>query len=583
MKPLFFSALDWPQILSFCIIAVCVLLIVGFILAAVLKNKDENYLIRKLPSTLSVTLDLKNNKASIFSKKRILGVSYYSIDEYLKFFQGSSKELVQNLIGKIKTNVVDNIPKTLEVNCLHNSTNKKVYFSVIYINSINVESEIVHLTQYFYDSIPCLVGIDLKRENKIRATYNVPLNVVKTRLVTSGTKGASIMFHNKISVSFKNQDISTFVYYALINILSKHLDHNRILYKNKNGDLIFTDFKVSKKHKIFKLVNTIKKEFDRFIEMNGIYNRIKLSMGIAEHKYYPKDYQKIMKSLNQATVEAVNKNRDFVFYENQVREEFYFDQSYRTEVQSIVLNHSVKYNFQPIVQVSNCDIVGFFSKITPISTIFNKINEVKDYAYKLNYNKELFSELSNHLLSKFVNEAGSLKDNTYLFYSLKFHELQYANSLLGYVLASKKANLVLVFNETDVLKSLDRNQDYLAPFRKLISKGYRLSLDVTLKTLELPDEFYSLFDYFQFDVKFFDENFDDVAHSSLTIKRSIEKVLKYRKKVIVSSVNSWNDVELRIQENLKYLAGDVISPFNEMIVPINKKVFDKIKKIKKRG
>ena len=38
-----------------------------------------------------------------------------------------------------------------------------------------------------------------------------------------------------------------------------------------------------------------------------------------------------------------------------------------------------------------------------------------------------------------------------------------------------------------------------------------------------------------------------------------------------------------VKENLKYLAGDVISPFNEMIVPINKKVFDKIKKIKKRG
>ena len=42
-------------------------------------------------------------------------------------------------------------------------------------------------------------------------------------------------------------------------------------------------------------------------------------------------------------------------------------------------------------------------------------------------------------------------------------------------------------------------------------------------------------------------------------------------------------MELRIQENLRYLAGDVISPFSEMILPINKKVTDRIKKIKKRG
>ena len=42
-------------------------------------------------------------------------------------------------------------------------------------------------------------------------------------------------------------------------------------------------------------------------------------------------------------------------------------------------------------------------------------------------------------------------------------------------------------------------------------------------------------------------------------------------------------MELRIQENLKYLAGDYISPFNDMILPLNKKIIDKIKKIKKRG
>ena len=33
-----------------------------------------------------------------------------------------------------------------------------------------------------------------------------------------------------------------------------------------------------------------------------------------------------------------------------------------------------------------------------------------------------------------------------------------------------------------------------------------------------------LFDYFLFDIKFFDENFDDISHSSLTLKRSIEKI-----------------------------------------------------------
>ena len=138
-------------------------------------------------------------------------------------------------------------------------------------------------------------------------------------------------------------------------------------------------------------------------------------------------------------------------------------------------------------------------------------------------------------------------------------------------------------SEPDVKLRADLNAKLDEVIAKLHSKGYKLSLNVTLKTLELPDEMYALFDYFQFDVTFFDQNFDDISHSSLTMKRSIEKVLKYHKKVIVSSVETWNDVELRVQENLKLLSGSVISPYSEMILPINKKVIEKIKKIKKRG
>ena len=84
--------------------------------------------------------------------------------------------------------------------------------------------------------------------------------------------------------------------------------------------------------------------------------------------------------------------------ENQTREEYYFDQSYRSEVTNIVQHHSLKYYFMPIVSTNKCQIRGYFSKVMPISTVFSEINEVKDYAYKLSNEKELFSEISKHLL-----------------------------------------------------------------------------------------------------------------------------------------------------------------------------------------
>lgn len=583
MQNLFLSAPHWAETLIYCIIGVCGAIVICLILAVALRNKDENYKVDKSPSTLSITINLNSLEVSIFSKKKIAGVTTLSLEAYLRYFTNESKEKIDELLEKVKLNVSDDYSKIIEVNAKHIKRNKRYYFSVFYVNSINFKEGIVHATQYFYDVIPVIDGSDLKKENKIRSMFNVPENIIKNRFINSGPKGAAILFHYDISTSYKSEDISVLIFYSLINILSKYVNQNRILIKDKSNDLILYDFKVAQRHKVYKLVNEIRKQFTKVVEMNGAHNRIKFTIAIAEHKFYPRDYHKVMKALYQASIEAITKNRDFYFYENQIREEYYFDQSYRNEVQSIIEDHSMKYYFMPIISVSNYETIGYLSKIVPISSIFNDINEVKDYAYKLSLSKELFSENSKHLISKFVNEAGSSKDDKYLFYSLKHHEINYANLLLGYVLSSKRANLVLVFNETDLLKNMDKNVDFAEPFRKLISKGYKLCLDVTLKTLELPDEIYSLFDYFKFDVEFFDKNFDDISHSSLTMKRSIEKILKYRKKVIVSSVNTWNDIELRVQENLKYLSGDVISPYSEMILPINKKVLDKVKKIKKRG
>ena len=585
MKNVFYNAkiLNWPEILIYSILGVCFVLVIIFIIAAVVRGKDEEYVVDKSPSTLSLTIDTKDKTVVIFNKKKMTGIKNMSIDDYLEYFSKNSKSKIEELFEKVRTNVTDDINRIIETNAYHIKRNKKQYFSVIYITSINSESGIIHATQYFYDSIPAIDGVDLKHENKIRTMFNVPENIVKNRFVNAGTKGATMLFHYNITTLYKNEDISALIYYGLINIISKHVNQNRVFVIDKGTDLILFDFKVYQRHKVYKLVSEIKKQFNKIIEMNAVTNRVKFSIAIAEHKFYPRDYNKIIKAVRQTSIEATAKNRDFLFYDNSVREEYYFDQSYRSEVQMIIQNHSMKYYFMPIIGVNHCDIIGYFSKIVPISTIFNDINEVKNYSYKLSLAKQLFSENSKHLLSKFVNESSNLKTEKYLFYNLKYHEIIFANTLLGYVLNQKRANLVLVFNESDLLKNIDRNEDFTEPFRKLISKGYLLSLEITLKTLELPDELYSLFNYFQFDVEFFDKNFDDISHSSLTLKRSIEKILKYHKKVIVSSVNTWNDVELRIQENLKFLAGDAISPYSEMILPINKKVIDKIKKIKKRG
>ena len=301
MKNIFLIAFNWPEILIYTVIGVCGLLAISMFLAAFIKFKKEDFKVDKSPSTLSVTINLHDNMVSVFSKKKLNGVKNLSIDEYLEFFSKNSKEKIKEFLDKIKMNVTDEFLRILELNAYSiTRNNKKLYFSVFYITSVNLQEGIVHGTQYFYDTIPVLDEIDLKRENKIRSMFNVSENIIKNRFINSGTKGASMMFNYKIITSYKNEDISALIFYSLINVISKYVNQNRILVKSKKDNLILHDFKAYQRHKIFKLISLIKKQFIKFVEMNGANSRIKFSISVVEHKFYPRDYHKVMKALNQA-------------------------------------------------------------------------------------------------------------------------------------------------------------------------------------------------------------------------------------------------------------------------------------------
>lgn len=577
--------MEWSQIIVIVLVsifgAIFLVAIATLIVSFFLKDDFS----KRSPSTLAITVDLNNDRVLVFSKKNLLGIQKHTIESYLKLFDKNSRKKLEDLFEIIRQDVSNEYDDIVETNCHHNTRKKRRFYSVFYINSINREKGIIHATQYFYENIPAITSGDLKKENKIRATFNVSENIIKSRFINSkGSKGASIQMRYEVSSSLKNEDISQSIFFGLVNIVCKYINSNRILIKTHGTDLVIHDFKVNKRTVVYKLVTEIKKEFIRILEMNNVLNRVSFHIGIAEHKFYPRDYNKINKVLHQTINDAVIKNREIIFYDNQVREEYYFDQSYKSEVATIIENHSMKYNFAPIISASSrCEVIGYFSKPVPISSVFSDINELKEYAYKLNFCRELFSEITKHLLSKFSNESTNIKGDCHLFYSLNSHEIGYANSLLSFIIASKKVNLALVFNEMDLLKNLNKNTDFTNNFRKLTFKGYKIGLEISLKTLEFPDEFYSLFDYFIFDAEYFEKNFDDVSHSSLNMKRAIEKILKFKKKVIVKSVNTANDLELRILENLKLISGDAIAPFSEMVLPVDKKVYDKIQKIKKKG
>lgn len=576
----------FSKISNFVLLAVIGTLIIIFLIYLIFTFFQKKLINEKKTKNLnnkSITIDYANKLVTIFDKKHLYKAETITYDDYLNLFDSNSRKNVDDFINKHIENTLNNIETKIEVDSLLNSQKSKYYFSILEINNVNYQKELIHLSQYFFENIPLVFYLDLKKKEKVNSSFEVTDNVLNSRFINSKHyKGVSLMFNISLINFINRSNINTFAYYSIRNILSKYVKSGRIFVTADENSFVLHDFKITKHITTLKLISKIRKEFLQFIEMNSIEDRVRLNIGVVEHKYFPNDFSKTMKALKQITNEAIVKSRAYLFYDNQNRTEFYFDQSYKTEVESIINNHSLRYYFSPIINTSNYSIIGYFSTIVPVSSVFTEINEVKNYAYKLLIDKELFSEISKHLVSKFMNENQDDKE-IYLFYDLKFNELSFANSLLGYISGFKRVNSVLTFNESDLLKNLNVDQKYIDIFKKLASKGYKLGLNVSFKNLELPDELYSMFDYFVYDSIYFEENFEDISHSSLFLKKSIEKVLKFKKKVIIKSVNNWSDVELRIQENLKLLSGDAILPSSEMIMPISKKTIEKIKRIKKKG
>ena len=275
--------------------------------------------------------------------------------------------------------------------------------------------------------------------------------------------------------------------------------------------------------------------------------------------------------------EAKNKESELVFYDPQAKSEFFFDQSYKAAIESIIKNHSFKFKFQPVINKDSLKEIAYFGKVYPISNLFSDIGEVKQYAYRLGLIKKLFSEILKYMCSKFYNEKNVDTSNVYLLYSVKPFELECCNSLLGYIQNVRYIQLVLVFDEVEVAKTLS-DKSIIEEYKKLANKGYLLGLDIKDKNLILPDEVYALFKIYIYDTNYYNKNFADVSNSSLALVKAIEKLLKYKRVMILYNIKTTSELELRLKEGMKHLSGDIIGEENEMVLPISKKSINRVKK-----
>lgn len=520
--------------------------------------------------------DYKSQYVYYFDKRKLGGVKKIRVESFIKSFDEHSQNIVEDFLSQAVENIKD-INKVVCVDIKNVGSKKLHCFCLLEIYAVNRKKNMIHMREMLFKNLPLVNTDDNKHINSVNYSFKSTNKEIESYFLNNKPfRGVSYIFQFKIDYLINDTNIDIFVFYSFKDIIAKYCK-KRVLVDFSNNSFILHDFKVVKHIEALRLLNNIFNDFDLFIELNNLRNKVTYKAGVVEHKYFPKDFSKVIKTLRQTLNEAITKQKKYLFYDTNISNSFYFDQSYKNEIESIIKLHSLKFSFQPVLDINDLSVFGYLSYVRATSKVFSDINEVKQYAYNLGLSKRLFSEILKYLCSKFNNEKSLDTSNLLLFYELKFFELDCCNSLLGYIQNAKNVQLVLVFNEDDILRNLD-SKTIIDEFRKISNKSYILGLNITERTLELPDELYNLFSYFIFDSVYFEKTFQDISHSSISLIKAIEKVLKFKKTIILKSVNTLSELEVRVKEGLNYISGDSIGEISDMILPVNKRILNKIKK-----
>lgn len=522
--------------------------------------------------------DYKKQRITYFNKKDMNGVKMIDFDSYLRLFDEKCVVLVKEFLDDVINNKKD-FNKTIICDCKRSFQENYYTFCVIEIFQVNREKNLIHMQHYFFSNLPLIHISDTKKINKIKYSFNSSDEDINGYFLNAKNsyKGASIAFEFSTEYLLNDYNYQNYIFYYFKNILATYIK-KRVLVALSNNSFVLHDFSISTNIGARRLASKILKDLKTFLELNLLDSKAKVYCAVVEHKYIRKDeYNKVVKILKETLNDAKNKESELVFYDPQAKSEFFFDQSYKAAIESIIKNHSLKFKFQPVINKDSLKEIAYFGKVYPISNLFSDIGEVKQYAYRLGLIKKLFSEILKYMCSKFYNEKNVDTSNVYLLYSVKPFELECCNSLLGYIQNVRYIQLVLVFDEVEVAKTLS-DKSIIEEYKKLANKGYLLGLDIKDKNLILPDEVYALFKIYIYDTNYYNKNFADVSNSSLALVKAIEKLLKYKRVMILYNIKTTSELELRLKEGMKHLSGDIIGEENEMVLPISKKSINRVKK-----
>ena len=549
-----------------------IFLAVTYFLSASSELKDlKKYKDGSLTTRVYV-IDVKKNVVTYFNKNDIRHKRKIDMNGFYQRFN-------TNDVAKVKTWIFDicldfkSVDPYLEVDVLVNKGHTS-YFSLLKLNKYDALQGIIHCESFILKYI--------SPNNFDRKQKGIPTGVLKRSVMEDiiskdkSTKGYTyaIRFFYKRQFVLANDKIERYMMMTLKNVVYPFTSNYKLprqIIDDGNNEILLFDLRIDNNEAALQLANSIAHSIKKCIGVNGFENQVSFSIGALENSLFYQDFESMVNKAQEACINGQHSGQEIILFKKEANP-FGEVNKYKQEVDKLLKPNALRFLFRPIIDSHKKKIIGYFEYVRAYDSPFSTYGEMSKYASRYNKNKQLFACVSKFVIPKFSSEAS--ERNWKLFLKVSFLDFDYIPSVLAQIPESQNIKLVLVVDEQEINENASNLESLNNSLRHLREEKFELAMLMKDKNLLLDSSVYENFDYFIAGTMMIGE-IKVNNRSRLSIHTLIEQLLKYKKPIIATDLESWQSIELIVKSGISIVSTEVISPSNDMLLPIEKKKMDR--------
>ena len=565
---------DTNFLIFFIIIIMIIILLAAVIITSAIINHSLSEYNKKIEqesiSTRIFAIDVKNNKVTFFNRSDMKNKREMELSSFYFHFHQNDTENVQQWIYSIVTNP-KGCDQYLEADVLVNR-GRATYFSLLKLIKYDPKVGIIHIESHI---LKYITPTNFSSKNKGALTGVVKRSVIKGIIdKNKSLRGFTfaIRFFYIRQKALSNEKIERYMMMTLKNEVYPYANRKhepRQIIDDTGNEILLFDLHIQSRIDAVQLAASISHSLKKCIGVNGYSDSVDFAIGVVENAQFYQDFDSIVQKAQEACITAQQNDQEIFVYQKSRGPMAQELSKFNDEIDKLLDNNNLRYLFRTIVDSSRTgSAFGYFEYVRAYDSPFSNFAEMSKYAARVGRNRELFANIARTVIPKFASERPN--QTCRLFLSVSMMDIDHMAEILPQIPASKEIRLVLVFDEQEVNENssqLELLNNSLTKFRKL---GYEIALLLQDKNLLLDPSVYTNFDYFVAGAAMMGEIKKD-NRVRLSIHTLIESLLKYNQPIIATDLEGWQAVELIIKSGISIVSSEVISPSNDMLLPVEKK------------